>query len=643
MSENLGPTTDQPTTRGRHARELEFDVLTTPFFSNVCERFLELSCSTAKDGFASSALDPKSLNQQNAAAAAEIYSALGPDQLRLLKLYKGNGPVRCSVLVAREESAPQYEALSYVWGSQDNLQSIQLDNRDYLVTRNLFEILLRLRRPDEDRIFWIDALVINQSDMVERAAEVTKMLRRYSGAAKTVVWLEKPLDYLPMHVADSRLNIASAFKFIAEANVVKRPKDDNSKEWIPIKQAIEAVLGSTYFTRAWVVQEVMYSNDVTLHYNSLSLGMSKFLSIADINDHYTEAPLCGSLVVGDKRLAIRPGFGRSKKYLSIPSWLGCYVRYRDCSNPRDCLFAYYGCFAPEARRQIKVDYARSALGMAADITRAWIASEKDLDFLLQIGSRDLWWADPIADPRSIPSWLPSYFGKENNCIGTVFAGPDRPGVQRRTRNPVVGFAEHSNALHIRGILLGTINSLGKPRMNPIAECEPFDSFLIDQVLQCDGSISEIDHAVRDVLRIYYSTPELYKKLQKNQDVVETLKLEVEVMNKADGLNESNNRHLRTAEGLCSLRVAFRFHQAAGSRAIRHSTIDIPFGLGTPDVKTGDLVYAIIGCSLALVLRRVGSYFLVIGNSRVFGFWNGISLQNIPELAPSAVVEDIILR
>lgn len=91
--------------------------------------------------------------------------------------------------------------------------------------------------------------MINQSDMAERAVEITKMLRRYSGAAKTVVWLGKPRDSLPMHAADPRVSTAPAFRFIAGANV-KRPKDDDSKEWVPIQQAVEAVLGSTHFTRA---------------------------------------------------------------------------------------------------------------------------------------------------------------------------------------------------------------------------------------------------------------------------------------------------------------------------------------------------------------------------------------------------------
>lgn len=53
---------NEPTTQGRDAGELKFDYPVTPFFSNVCERFLESSWSTVKDGVLTSALDPKSLD-----------------------------------------------------------------------------------------------------------------------------------------------------------------------------------------------------------------------------------------------------------------------------------------------------------------------------------------------------------------------------------------------------------------------------------------------------------------------------------------------------------------------------------------------------------------------------------------------------
>jgi hypothetical protein len=133
--------------------------------------------------------DLKGLNQRNVYAAARIYGPLKPGELRLLKLYQGIRRLRCSLLTTSDDPPPEYEALSYVWGSQADVKSIHLNNRLYFVTSNLFHALLKLRLRDKDRILWINALVINQSDLAERATEVAKLSAIFSKAIKTLVWL----------------------------------------------------------------------------------------------------------------------------------------------------------------------------------------------------------------------------------------------------------------------------------------------------------------------------------------------------------------------------------------------------------------------------------------------------------------------
>jgi hypothetical protein len=48
--------------------------------------------------------------------------------------------------------------------------------------------------------------------------------------------------------------------------------------------------------------------------------------------------------------------------------------------------------------------------MAQDITFTWIASEKNLGFLLEIGWRKSCWLRPDnQDEQFIPTWVPNYF------------------------------------------------------------------------------------------------------------------------------------------------------------------------------------------------------------------------------------------
>jgi hypothetical protein len=127
-----------------------------------------------------------------------------------------------------EDHTPDYETLSYVWGSVDNPKSVavrqgKLKNskvswykklfprkskssgsrisarlkrnrgssvpQTLYITQNLFIALQHLRWPDTHRVLWIDAISINQEDIPERSAEVSWMGSIFSKASQVIVWL----------------------------------------------------------------------------------------------------------------------------------------------------------------------------------------------------------------------------------------------------------------------------------------------------------------------------------------------------------------------------------------------------------------------------------------------------------------------
>lgn len=69
----------------------------------------------------------------------------------------------------------RYEALSYVWGSQDNPPAILLDDFEYHVTRNLLLALQHLRSASTVQTLWIDAICIDQTDTIEKNVQVRLM------------------------------------------------------------------------------------------------------------------------------------------------------------------------------------------------------------------------------------------------------------------------------------------------------------------------------------------------------------------------------------------------------------------------------------------------------------------------------------
>ena len=107
-------------------------------------------------------------------------------------------------------SVPPYRALSYVWGDVNVTEDILLEDRPFPVTTNLAAALQRIRdflskaKPKKDprvvahrsevaieetQYIWIDALCIDQSNLVERRQQVALMQDIYSQAEQVLMWV----------------------------------------------------------------------------------------------------------------------------------------------------------------------------------------------------------------------------------------------------------------------------------------------------------------------------------------------------------------------------------------------------------------------------------------------------------------------
>lgn len=62
----------------------------------------------------------------------------------------------------RLEEKPAYDALSYVWGKEQDTDDVVVNGCRHRVGRNLFLALKHLRLEKGERRIWIDALCINQ-------------------------------------------------------------------------------------------------------------------------------------------------------------------------------------------------------------------------------------------------------------------------------------------------------------------------------------------------------------------------------------------------------------------------------------------------------------------------------------------------
>lgn len=178
--------------------------------------------------------------------------------LQLLPDRESSKLLRCKLLVCTllrsDGRARPYEALSYVWGSEEGrMQSVfitndqkdnQTDFQELPIRENLYAALLHLQDPELPRLLWVDAICIDQSHSKEKAEQILLMAEVYAKASRVIVWLREP------YVSDSLVpeaegsNALDAIRLAASAHSVEIQDAQ--------KQAIAAFLGRSWFQRIWV-------------------------------------------------------------------------------------------------------------------------------------------------------------------------------------------------------------------------------------------------------------------------------------------------------------------------------------------------------------------------------------------------------
>lgn len=175
------------------------------------------------------------------------YSPLSASNIRLLRLLpSGDNPkhLQCELieypLNHYDKSSHPYEALSYVWGSEDKPESITVKDQVLHITRNLYIALLRLQDHLCSRVIWIDAICIDQKNKEEKADQIPLIAEIYAKARRVLVWLGEAENNSDRALEEIRLT--------AEG-VTTHPL--NAK---PSEQAISKLLQRPWFRRIWVRQ-----------------------------------------------------------------------------------------------------------------------------------------------------------------------------------------------------------------------------------------------------------------------------------------------------------------------------------------------------------------------------------------------------
>ena len=111
---------------------------------------------------------------------------------RLIQLLPGDREDAISIKlleVELDDVRDTYEALSYCWGDPYITERIRCGNGNVEVTSNAAAFLRQLRKPQQERLLWMDTISINQSNREERTSQVKIMHIIYQFAASVQAWL----------------------------------------------------------------------------------------------------------------------------------------------------------------------------------------------------------------------------------------------------------------------------------------------------------------------------------------------------------------------------------------------------------------------------------------------------------------------
>ena len=108
-----------------------------------------------------------------------------------------SAPLQCTLRTVSLLDPPAYEAISYVWGDPSITETLTVDRVDLKVPANLSGALRLFRKRDlsQGPWLWADAVCIDQSNISERAQQVSLMRDVFTQAHNVRCWLgSEPSD-----------------------------------------------------------------------------------------------------------------------------------------------------------------------------------------------------------------------------------------------------------------------------------------------------------------------------------------------------------------------------------------------------------------------------------------------------------------
>ena len=497
-----------------------------------------------------------------------------------------------------------YEALSYTWGDPSLPRTpCKLNGHNHTVTVNLELALKKLRGRTRKRYLWVDALCINQDDVIERASQVQIMRRVYESAEQVLVWLGGDAD-------DS----ADAIKMMERFTDADCPDDyversilDNQDlaRW----QAMARFFDREWFRRVWVRQEVAVSGRIMvmcgkerIKWDTISLACD-ILTSPKIGFEFDRLAMTVSNRGSGTRWAVaiehfREDWAKDRG-LDLERLL-LHGRGADASDARDRVYGLLG--LSDIADKLKIDYSVSSHEVFKSAMVTLLNHRQDLNPL-----SGCQWRGGVT---GLPSWVINLNEDFEAMVLRLKGDGEHLYHASGKESACFNFFESSKLLHAYGFLFDTVHTVGNLAPDDWGECRPW---------------------LEDWLRLAQDTANLRSSGVTNNELMQEF-CRTLVADQDDTGNRATTAFYKPyidGETLATLpgKLAGAFEQE--SVGLSHRLAEVCEGrlmLGTLkgylgvaglSCKPKDIVCILLGAGVPFIIRSRGSEYILIGEACMY--------------------------
>ncbi|KAL8654970.1 MAG: hypothetical protein Q9210_001177 [Variospora velana] len=556
-----------------------------------------------------------------------------------------------------------YLALSYTWGDPSNPREITVNGLPLLITENLEACLKVLRSKKYTQHgwkFWIDAICINQKDIVERAGQVKRMREIYTRAWTPIIWIGKE-ENGSKDALDLVVTLAAEYSSRDGVNRLTSTLHRNAQHFgIGRWRALYNIVCRRYWRRLWILQEVAlgrYTTPVlcgerTLYWGQFARAFNVLIKTDEVINIYItnelkEASLPFDGVIWPNLGTVQEVQFHQDSHLSdkrIDTYRLIHVSRSVLStDPRDKVYGLLGLMDESIAALIEPDYTDSVENVYRSFALATIKATGSLDVIRH--------CVPTEDPNS-PSWVPALTVEPTGAAFTLRDDSfTTSGLSSASVRP------NSHLLVCKGFIVDRIDGLG------CMWSKGWDSGSVLQtrsILDPYNTFEAAQKAIWKSMVACHTTPTEYL------DTDYGLLLASPALNKANLPEQTPLKDLiasfifdwcvqylagdadfkiagRPLKGYCWEKVvpehidAVHLRDALMQRdrinlSRRLMTTDMGYvGMAPEEVERGDAVAVLFGCSMPILLRQStiesgDVRWRVVGECYVHGIMNGEAME-----------------